>query len=432
MIYVYVNYVPNLFGIKFFVASWIPNKKRIIDMNVKEQFDIIKRGTVHLVPEDLLLQKLERSLREKRPLRIKYGADPSAPDLHLGHAVCFHKLKEFQDLGHQVIFVIGDFTARIGDPTGRSETRRPLSEEQVRQNAATYMEQVYLLLDRSRTQVVYNNDWLGRLNMAQILKLTSCFTVARMLERDDFSKRFKAEVAIGVHEFLYPVMVAYDSVHLQADVELGGSDQYFNFLAGRELMQELGQEPQVCLTLPILVGTDGVQKMSKSLGNYIAIKDSPTEMFGKTMSIPDAAIGDYARLAAFYDDEKLREMERRLKADNPREVKAEIARQIVSLYHGPDKARSAQEEFDRVFKKGGLPDQIAVVKLASSPVWIVKLLVAGGIAGTNSEARRLIRQGAVYLDQERVSDDSLEVNPRDGMILKAGRQFRRLEVENGS
>lgn len=414
------------------MASWIPNKKRIIDMNVKEQFDIIKRGTVHLVPEDLLLQKLERSLREKRPLRIKYGADPSAPDLHLGHAVCFHKLKEFQDLGHQVIFVIGDFTARIGDPTGRSETRRPLSEEQVRQNAATYMEQVYLLLDRSRTQVVYNNDWLGRLNMAQILKLTSCFTVARMLERDDFSKRFKAEVAIGVHEFLYPVMVAYDSVHLQADVELGGSDQYFNFLAGRELMQELGQEPQVCLTLPILVGTDGVQKMSKSLGNYIAIKDSPTEMFGKTMSIPDAAIGDYARLAAFYDDEKLREMERRLKADNPREVKAEIARQIVSLYHGPDKARSAQEEFDRVFKKGGLPDQIAVVKLASSPVWIVKLLVAGGIAGTNSEARRLIRQGAVYLDQERVSDDSLEVNPRDGMILKAGRQFRRLEVENGS
>lgn len=398
-------------------------------MNAKEQLDIIKRGTVHLVPEELLLQKLERSLKNKQPLKIKYGADPSAPDLHLGHAVCFHKLREFQDLGHQVIFVIGDFTARIGDPTGRSETRRPLSEEQVKQNAATYMEQVYLLLDRNRTQVVYNNDWLGRLTMAEILKLTSCFTVARMLERDDFSKRFKAEVAIGVHEFLYPVMVAYDSVHLAADVELGGSDQYFNFLAGRELMQELGQEPQVCLTLPILVGTDGSQKMSKSLGNYIAIKDSPSEMFGKTMSIPDAAIGDYALLAAFYDDRKMEEMKARLASENPRNIKAEIARAIVTLYHGPEKARAAEEEFERIFKRGGLPDEIAEVRLSPSPVWIVKLLVASGIAATNSEARRLIKQGAVYLDQERVSDDRLEISPREGMIIKAGRSFRRLKVE---
>jgi len=394
--------------------------------NAKEQFDIVKRGTVHLVPEDLLMQKLERSIKDNKPLKVKYGADPSAPDLHLGHAVCFRKLREFQDLGHQVIFVIGDFTARIGDPTGKSETRKPLSEAQVAENAGTYMEQVYLLLDREKTRVVYNNDWLGKLRMAEILKLTSAFTVARMLERDDFSKRFKGETAIGVHEFLYPVMVAYDSVHLEADVEMGGSDQYFNFLAGRELMQELGQEPQVCLTMPILPGTDGVQKMSKSLGNCIAIKDSPTQMFGKTMSIPDASIRDYATLAAFHSDEKLKDLEARLKTENPRNVKAEVARAIVAAYHGAEKAGQAEEEFDRIFRQKGLPDEIARHSFGAQKVWIVKALVETGIAKTNSEARRLIKQGAVHLDDQKVTDEKVEI-PLDGeKLMKVGRLFRKI------
>lgn len=394
--------------------------------NAKEQFDIIKRGTVHLVPEDLLMRKLERSIKEKKPLKVKYGADPSAPDLHLGHAVCFRKLKEFQDLGHQVIFVIGDFTARIGDPTGKSETRKPLSEAQVAENAGTYMEQVYLLLDREKTRVVYNNDWLGKLAMADILRLTSAFTVARMLERDDFSKRFKGETAIGVHEFLYPVMVAYDSVHLEADVEMGGSDQYFNFLAGRELMQEQGQEPQVCLTMPILTGTDGVQKMSKSLGNYIAIKDSPTDMFGKTMSIPDASIRDYAALAAFHSDEKLRDLEARMKTENPRNIKAEVARAIVAVYHGGEKAGQAEEEFARVFSQKGLPDEIARHSFGAPKVWIVKALVDTGIAKTNSEARRLVRQGAVQVDERKIADENEEVGLDMERLLKAGRFFRKI------
>jgi tyrosyl-tRNA synthetase len=395
-------------------------------MNAKEQFDIIKRGTVHLVPEDLLMQKLERSIRENKPLKVKYGADPSAPDLHLGHAVCFRKLREFQDLGHQVVFVIGDFTARIGDPTGKSETRKPLSAGQVAENARTYMEQVYLLLDRERTRVVYNNDWLGKLCMADILRLTSAFTVARMLERDDFSKRFKGETAIGVHEFLYPVMVAYDSVHLEADVEMGGSDQYFNFLAGRELMQEQGQEPQVCLTMPILTGTDGVQKMSKSLGNYIAIKDSPSEMFGKTMSIPDSSIRDYAMLAAFYDDARLKSLEERLKSENPRNVKAEVARAIVAVYHGQERAGQAEEEFVRVFSRKGLPDDIARHSFGATKVWVVKALVDTGIAKTNSEARRLVRQGAVHVDDRKVTDENEEISLEEERLLKAGRLFLKI------
>lgn len=395
-------------------------------MNAKKQFDIIKRGTVHLVPEDLLMQKLERSIKESKPLKVKYGADPSAPDLHLGHAVCFRKLREFQDLGHQVVFVIGDFTARIGDPTGKSETRKPLSAEQVAENARTYMEQVYLLLDREKTQVAYNNDWLGRLCMAEILRLTSAFTVARMLERDDFSKRFRGGTAIGVHEFLYPVMVAYDSVHLEADVEMGGSDQYFNFLAGRELMQELGQEPQVCLTMPILTGTDGVQKMSKSLGNYIAIKDSPSEMFGKTMSIPDASIRDYAMLAAFYDDGRMRSLEERLKSENPRNIKAEVAKAIVAVYHGPDKAGQAEEEFSRIFSKKGLPDEIASHSFDAPKVWVVKALVETGIAKTNSEARRLVRQGAVHVDDRKVTDENEEIGLETERLVKAGRLFRKI------
>jgi tyrosyl-tRNA synthetase len=397
-------------------------------MNAAQQFEIIKKGTLHLMPEETLQTKLEKSVKDSRPLVIKYGADPSAPDLHLGHAVCFKKLKEFQDLGHQVVFVIGDFTAMIGDPTGRSETRKPLSAEQVRQNAQTYMEQVYLLLDEARTRVVYNNDWLSKLSMNEVIRLSSKFTVARMLERDDFSNRYKGQVSIGVHEFLYPVMVAYDSVHLKADVEAGGSDQLFNFLAGRELMQELGMEPQVALTMPILVGTDGTNKMSKSLGNYIAIKDNPKEMFGKTMSIPDSAIMTYAQLAAFYTETELRQTEERLKSENPRHVKAELAEAVVKIYHGEAKAGAAREEFDQMFKHGGLPEQMPEHRIAQDKIWIVKLITESGCAKNNSEARRMLQQGAVQIDGQKISDAEAEVEVCDGMVLKVGkRSFVRIK-----
>jgi tyrosyl-tRNA synthetase len=397
-------------------------------MNAAQQFEIIKKGTLHLMPGETLQTKLEKSVKDSRPLVIKYGADPSAPDLHLGHAVCFKKLKEFQDLGHQVVFVIGDFTAMIGDPTGRSETRKPLSAEQVRQNAQTYMEQVYLLLDEARTRVVYNNDWLSKLSMNEVIRLSSKFTVARMLERDDFSNRYKGQVSIGVHEFLYPVMVAYDSVHLKADVEAGGSDQLFNFLAGRELMQELGMEPQVALTMPILVGTDGTNKMSKSLGNYIAIKDNPKEMFGKTMSIPDNAIMTYAQLAAFYTETELKQTEERLKSENPRHVKAELAEAVVKIYHGEAKAGAAREEFDQMFKHGGLPEQMPEHRIAQDKIWIVRLITESGCAKNNSEARRMLQQGAVQIDGNKVIDPEAEVNVSDGMVLKVGkRSFVRIK-----
>lgn len=392
-------------------------------MNAKDQLEIMKRGSLHLMPEEALLSKLEKAQKEPRPLNIKYGADPSAPDLHLGHAVCFKKLKEFQELGHQVIFVIGDFTAMIGDPTGRSETRKPLSREQVRDNAATYMEQVYLLLDKDKTRVVYNNDWLSKLTFSDVIRLSSKFTVARMLERDDFNKRYKNQASIGVHEFLYPVMVAYDSVYLEADVEAGGNDQLFNFLAGRELMQELGMEPQVALTMPILVGTDGVNKMSKSLGNYIAIKDSPKDMFGKTMSIPDSALVTYAQLAAFYSDGDLKKVKERLEArENPRNIKAQIARDITAIYHGLQKADEASAEFDQMFRNGGLPDDIPEYNPGTEKIWIVKLVTGSGCAKKSSEARRLIEQGAVHLDGERIASVDAEVGIKDGAILKVGKR----------
>jgi len=392
-------------------------------MNAKEQLQIIKRGTLHLMPEEALLLKLEKALKDSQPLNIKYGADPSAPDLHLGHAVCFKKLKEFQDLGHRVIFVIGDFTAMIGDPTGRSETRKPLTREQVQNNAATYMEQVYLLLDRDKTVVAYNNEWLSKLSLGDVINLSSKFTVARMLERDDFSKRHKSQAPIGVHEFLYPVMVSYDSVHLNTDVEAGGNDQLFNFLAGRELMQELGMEPQAVLTVPILVGTDGVNKMSKSLGNYIAIKDSPKEMFGKTMSIPDSAIMTYAQLAAFYGDEQLKKTKDRLEAgENPRNIKAQVARDIAAIYHGAARAEAASAEFDQMFRNGGLPENLTEHDPGVDKVWIVKLITGAGCAKNSSEARRLIEQGGVHLDGQKITSVDAEVEIRDGAVLKVGKR----------
>ena len=398
-------------------------------MDVTEALQILKRGTVEILPEEDLVKKLERSEKTGQPLKVKWGADPSAPDLHFGHAVVLRKMKEFQKLGHEVIFVIGDFTARIGDPSGRSDTRKPLSPDQVQENAKTYFRQVYRLLKRENCRVVYNNDWLGKLTLAEILRLSSHYTVARTLERNDFAERFKTGQSIGVHEFLYPMMVAYDSVVLKADIELGGTDQTFNLLAGRELMSELGLEPQVCMTMPLLLGLDGVQKMSKSLGNTIAIEDPPQEMFGKAMSIPDSLILNYFELATTLDEAECRKIKALLAepGTNPRNVKVRLGKEIVTLYHSKGEAEKAAEDFDRVFKEKQNPEDMPVHVVGEPKVWIVKLLTSSGLAVSSSEARRLVSQGAVEVDGERVSDPDAQVDLSRERVLKVGkRRFLRV------
>ena len=398
-------------------------------VSVQEALKILKRGTVEILPEEDLVKKLDRSEKTGQPLKVKWGADPSAPDLHLGHAVVLRKMKEFQDLGHEVIFVIGDFTARVGDPTGRSETRKPMSEEEVARNAETYFRQVYRLLKKEKCRVVHNHEWLGKLTLEEILRLSSHYTVARTLERNDFAERFKSGQSIGVHEFLYPMMVAYDSVVLKADIELGGTDQTFNLLAGRELMSELGLEPQVCMTMPLLLGLDGVQKMSKSLGNTIAIEDPPGEMFGKAMSIPDSLILNYFELATTLDEAECRKIKALLAepGTNPRNVKVRLGKEIVTLYHSKGEAEKAAEDFDRVFKEKQVPEDMPVHVVGEPKVWIVKLLTSSGLAASSSEARRLIHQGAVEIDGGRVSDPDAQVDLSKERVLKVGkRRFLRV------
>lgn len=401
-------------------------------LSAHEALKILKRGTVEILPEEDLVKKLERFEKTGKPLKVKLGADPSAPDLHLGHAVVLRKLREFQDLGHEVIFVIGDFTGRVGDPSGHSETRKPLSPEEVARNAETYFRQVYRLLRRENCRVVHNKDWLEKLQLTDILRLASKFTVARTLERNDFSERFKSGQSIGVHEFLYPVMVAYDSVVLEADVEMGGTDGTFNFLAGRELMSALGMEPQVCLTMPLLVGLDGVQKMSKSLGNTIAIEDPPQEMFGKSMSIPDSLIMNYFELVTTLPEAECRKIKAQLAdpSTNPRDIKVRLGKEIVGLYHSREEADKAAEDFDRIFKEKQVPEDMPVHVVGEPKVWIVKLLTSSGLATSSSEARRLVQQGAVELDGERLSDPDAQVDLSQERILKVGkRRFLRVRQD---
>ncbi len=404
-------------------------------MDIKEQMEILKRGTVEIISEEELARKLEKSAKDGRPLRVKLGTDPSKPDIHLGHAVVYRKLKQFQDLGHEVYFLIGDFTGRIGDPSGRSSTRRALTEEEVKANAQTYADQIFKILDPAKTKIVFNSQWLAPLNFADVIRLASQMTVARMLERDDFAKRFAENRPISIHEFFYPLMQAYDSVALEADVELGGTDQKFNLLTGRDLQREFGQEPQVAMMMPLLVGIDGVQKMSKSLDNYIAIEDPSSEMYGKTMSIPDNIMINYFELATDIPMKEIHEIEAGLKAGalHPRDVKRRLAREIVAIYHGSAAAQEAEATFDLIFKKGEAPADIPVVKvpgheLDGGRAWIVKLLALAGLAGSNGEARRLINQGGVRLDGQVVSDVELQVEIGTGRVLQAGkRRFARVE-----
>ncbi len=396
-------------------------------MDAKEQVRILSRGAAEIVSELELEQKIQRG----KPLRVKYGADPSAPDIHLGHTVPIRKLKHFQELGHEVYFIIGDFTGRIGDPSGRSETRRQLSEEEVLQNAKTYKEQIFKILDPDKTRVLFNSSWLSPLSFVDVITLASKYTVARMLERDDFKKRMQEEKPVSIHEFLYPLAQAYDSVAIRADVELGGTDQTFNFLLTRDIQREYGLEPQVMMTMPLLEGTDGTQKMSKSLNNYIGINESPRDMYGKTMSIPDELMLKYYELVTDVPFAEIEHIKRQLRDGtvHPRDVKMRLAREIVSLYHGPTAARQAEEEFVRVFQRGGLPEEMSEFRVSPGSIRMVRLMVDSGLAASNSEAKRLIAQGAVKVNQHRVSDPDLELRIEEEMIIQVGkRKYVRVTV----
>ena len=403
-------------------------------MNPQEQLEILKRRTVEIIPEEDLLVKLERSVRENKPLTVKLGCDPSRPDLHIGHAVVLRKLRDFQDLGHQAVLVVGDFTAMIGDPSERSETRPQLSFEETRENGKTYFEQASAILDPKKTRIVYNSEWLGKMSFSDVIRLASAYTVARMLERDDFEKRYSANEPIGVHEFLYPLAQAMDSVALDADIELGGTDQKFNLLVGRDVQREYEQEPQVIITLPLLEGTDGSRKMSKSFDNYVGLTDPPVEMFGKLMSIPDTMIVKYFDLAAFADKSKLEEIRDKL-ADssvNPMELKKEMAREVIEIYHSKKEALAAQTEFERVFSKKQMPKDIPVARYrAGSEIGIIDILRDNGLVESGGEARRLIDQGAVTVDSEKIENCEYIQEISRPVVIKVGkRRFLKVEPDN--
>lgn len=398
---------------------------------VNEQMDEIRRDVAELIPEEDLARKLDRSIKTQKPLVIKQGFDPTRPDLHIGHAVSMRKLHTFMELGHDVVFVVGDYTARIGDPSGRSETRPKLSGEEIDANARTYAEQVKHILDVSRVRIEYNSQWLAKLDFAGILELTSTYTVARMLERDDFAKRYEERTPISIMEFLYPLAQAYDSVALRADVELGGTDQKFNLLVGRTVQERYGQEPQVCLIMPLLRGTDGELKMSKSYGNYIGLTDTPEDMYGKTMSIPDTVLEEWYELASLLSGAELSAAKAQVKSD-PYAAKRRLAGLIAGTYHGAAGAQRGSEHFDRLFKQHALPDDISEVEVSLSDpairfkpaegVWVAGLMVATGIASSNSEAIRLIEQGAVELDNARVHDRQAYVAATGSPVLKRGKR----------
>lgn len=397
-------------------------------ISVKEQLNIIKRGTEEILPEKELVSKLERSIKSGKPLIVKLGCDPSTPDLHIGHGVVLRKLRHFQDLGHQAVLVIGDFTGMIGDPSGRNKTRPQLTLEDVKKNAQTYIEQAKVILDVNKLKVVYNSTWLDAMSFSDVVKLASKYTVARMLERDDFTKRFKAEIPISIHEFLYPLAQGMDSVELKADIELGGTDQKFNLLVGRDLQRESGQEPQVIITMPLLEGTDGVEKMSKSYGNHIALRDTPEDMYGKTLSIPDEMIEKYFLLGVDAENDKLDEVKRKL-ADgvNPRDVKRELARMLVEKYYNKNSAVEAEHRFDQIHLKKDIPDDIPEYVLKSDKL-LVDIIAEANLTASKGEARRLIKQNAVKINKNAINDINYMLKPgTDEIVIKVGkRRFLRI------
>ncbi len=397
---------------------------------VNEQMDLIKRGAVEIIPEDELVKKIEKSIKSGKPLNIKLGCDPSRPDLHLGHSVVLRKLAQFQQLGHQAILIIGDFTGMIGDPSGRNSTRPPLTLEQTRINGQSYFQQASKILDKDKTKIVYNSNWLSKMTFEDVIKLASKYTVARMLERDDFTKRYKSGEPISIHEFLYPLAQAMDSVAIQSDVELGGTDQKFNLLVGRDIQREYGVEPQVILTMPLLIGTDGIEKMSKSYDNYIGISDPPEQIFGRTLSIPDQLIYTYFELATDVSNERLKQIKTELQDDktNPRDLKRELARTLVAMYYDEAAAIKAQEEFDKIFIKKEIPDEIEEFIIdENKETNILDLLILVNFASSKGEAKRLVQQGGVSIDGKKVLDVHQKIKIESGMILKLGkRKFLKL------
>ena len=400
--------------------------------SVKEQMEVIRRGAVEILVEAELEDKLKEALRTGKPLRIKAGFDPTAPDLHLGHTVLIQKLKQFQDLGHEVCFLIGDFTGMIGDPTGKNETRKPLTREQVLQNAQTYKEQVFKILDPQRTTVTFNSEWMGAMSAAGLIGLAARYTVARMLERDDFANRFAANEPISLSELLYPMMQAYDSVAVEADVELGGTDQKFNLLVGRELQKDFGQEPQCILTMPLLEGLDGVNKMSKSLGNYVGIAEPAGEIFGKLMSISDRVMWRYIELLSFEPMQTVRKWREEVGAGrNPRDIKVQFAKEVVARFHDAEAAERAQAEFEQRFRHGMLPEDMPQVtlKVTAEGLAAPQLLKQAGLVPSVSEALRMIEQGGVRLDGERLADKGLRIARGETVVAQVGkRKFARITL----
>ncbi|MEJ2255764.1 MAG: tyrosine--tRNA ligase [Woeseiaceae bacterium] len=396
--------------------------------NIREHIAELSRGTDEVLPED----GLENKLKQGRPLVVKAGFDPTAPDLHIGHTVLINKMRQFQQLGHDVVFLIGDFTGMIGDPSGKNATRPPLSPEEIKANAATYEAQIFKILDADRTRVEFNSRWMGEMDAAGLIRLAARHTVARMLERDDFSKRYRNGQSISIHEFLYPLVQGYDSVALEADVELGGTDQKFNLLVGRQLQQDYGQDPQIVMTTPLLEGLDGVQKMSKSLDNYIGITEAPGEMFGKIMSISDDLMWRYFDVLSFRSLADIAKLKQAV-ADgmNPRDAKFELGHEIVARFHDDAAAENARQEFIARFQKGAMPDEIAASSLPSrdGKLGLAHLLKGAGLVGSTSEAFRMIKQGAVRIDGERVEDRGIEIEAGSTHVFQVGkRKFARVTV----
>ncbi len=405
-----------------------------MNAEIDRQFKLIAARALDLVSAEELRQKLAQANAAKRPLRVKYGADPSAPDIHLGHLVGLNKLRELQDLGHTVVFIIGDFTGMIGDPSGQANARAPLSRDQVKANAQTYQDQVFKILDRRRTEVRFNSEWCAGMAFEDLLKLTARVTVAQLLARDDFQQRYSANNPISLSELLYPLIQAYDSVMVQADIELGGTDQLFNLLVGRDMQKSYGQPPQIALTLPLLEGLDGKRKMSKSLGNYIGINEPAREMFGKLMSIPDSLMWRYDELLLCRAHSEIETARRAVASgeQHPRQAKEELARRIVTRFHGAQQAQAAAAEFSRIFSEHKLPDSIPAINIPADQrpngkIWLVTLLVTAGLAESNSAARRLIQQGAVKVGDEIIKDVHAELAIPDGCVIQAGkRAFARI------
>ncbi|RJX35090.1 MAG: tyrosine--tRNA ligase [Desulfurivibrio sp.] len=393
---------------------------------IEEQVALIERGAVDVISREDLIKKLKKSRETGVPLRVKAGFDPTAPDLHLGHTVLIQKLKHFQDLGHDVLFLIGDFTGMIGDPTGKSETRKPLTREDVARNAETYKEQIFKILDPAKTTVMFNSEWLGQLSSHDFIRLASQLTVARMLEREDFRERFDNQRPISIHEFLYPLIQGYDSVAMRADVELGGTDQLFNVLMGRDLQRTWGQEPQVVITMPLLEGLDGVNKMSKSLGNYIGITDTADDIYGKILSISDELMFRYYNLLSDLASETIAALKNDMQNGriHPKDVKKKLARELTARFYDEEAARKAEENFERIFKKHDLPEDIPSVEvaIAEETVWLPRLLTVAGLVSGTGEARRLIMQNAVSLDNEKIDDVEYQVKAAGELLLKVGKR----------